>query len=344
MSAPNYSFNFVSGVLNVTQAVLNVWANDANRTYGAANPPFSIRCTGFVNGDTTNVLGGAAGLTTTATASSPVAFYTITIAPGTLSATNYTFNLINGTMSVTPAVLTVTANNKSRNYGAANPVFIRGYRRLFERRQPKRRQRRPSLTTSATTGSPAGVDTITAAQGTLSAANYTFNPVNGTLTVRQVTLTMTANDTNRIGGGQPGVHGELHRFCQWRHGGGRKRGPSLTTSATTSSPAGGYTITNTLGTLSATNYTFSLVNGTLTVLPGSSFAILSLGVNNQVVTVTWSSVSNTVYGLQSSTNLAGTNWVSLLPNVTATGSTASQTNAIGGAPQKFYRVTVISGP
>ena len=123
LSAPNYSFNFVSGVLNVTQAVLNVWANDANRTYGAANPPFSIRCTGFVNGDTTNVLGGAAGLTTTATASSPVAFYTITIAPGTLSATNYTFNLINGTLSVTPAVLTVTANNKSRNYGAANPVF-----------------------------------------------------------------------------------------------------------------------------------------------------------------------------------------------------------------------------
>ena len=169
--------------------------------------------------------------------------------------------------------------------------------------------------------------------------------MNGTLTVRQVTLTVTANDTNRIfDAANPAFTASYTGFVNGDTLAVVSGSPSLTTSATTSSPAGGYTITNTLGTLSAANYTFSLVNGTLTVQPAAAFAILSLGVTNQVVTVTWSSVSNTVYGLQSSTNLVGTNWVSLLPNVTATGSTASQTNAIGGAPQKFYRVTVISGP
>ena len=35
--------------------------------------------------------------------------YAITIAAGTLSATNYNFSLVNGTLTVTQAVLTVTA-------------------------------------------------------------------------------------------------------------------------------------------------------------------------------------------------------------------------------------------
>jgi hypothetical protein len=41
-----------------------------------------------------------------------------------------------------------------------------------------------SLTTKATSTSPAGTYPIVAAQGTLAAANYTFTFVNGTLTVK----------------------------------------------------------------------------------------------------------------------------------------------------------------
>ena len=262
MSAANYSFNFVNGTLTVAPVFLSVWANDASRGYGAANPVFTLKYVGFVNGETSNMLSGTPSLTTVATPASPVAFYTITTAQGTLvNATNYTYNFINGTLTVTQAVLTVTANNRSRAYGAANPAFTASYSGF----------------------------------------------VNG--------------DNNSVLSGSP----------------------SLTTSATTNSSPGNYAITAALGTLSAANYSFTFVNGTLTV-NSTNLTILSLGITNKVVTVTWSSVSGSTYGLQSNTNLTGTNWVSILPNVTATGTTASQTNAFSNVPHQYYRVTLISSP
>jgi hypothetical protein len=116
----------------------------------------------------------------------------------------------------------------------------------------------------------------------------------------------------------------------------------LSTSAVTNSPVGTYVITNTPGTLSATNYAISYTNGVLTVTPLPSPMILSFGVTNRVITVTWSSVSGATYELQSITNLAGTNWVNVQSNVTATGSITRQTNAIGNVPQQFYRVIYLN--
>ena len=40
-----------------------------------------------------------------------------------MSADNYTFSAVEGTLSVTPASLVINANNASRSYGQANPVF-----------------------------------------------------------------------------------------------------------------------------------------------------------------------------------------------------------------------------
>ena len=42
--------------------------------------------------------------------------------------------------------------------------------------------------------------------------------------------------------------------------------PGLITAATAASPVGNYTITNTLGTLSAASYIFNFVNGSLAVI------------------------------------------------------------------------------
>lgn len=94
---------------------LTVTANNASRAVGAQNPTFSASYSGFVNGDTAAVLTGSPGLTTTATTSSSAGLYPITVAQGTLAAGNnfpYTFNFVNGTLSVVAAptvVLTTTA-------------------------------------------------------------------------------------------------------------------------------------------------------------------------------------------------------------------------------------------
>jgi hypothetical protein len=100
-----------SVTLTVNQARLTVTANNATRVYGAANPTLTDTITGFVNGDTSTVVSGAAALSTTATGSSPVGTYPITAAQGTLAAANYTFNFVNGALTVdksTPVIAWVT--------------------------------------------------------------------------------------------------------------------------------------------------------------------------------------------------------------------------------------------
>ena len=105
--------------LTVNKGNLTVTANNASRVYGAANPAFTPSYSGFVNGDTSAVLTGSPSLTTTATAASPVGSYTITAAAGTLSAANYSFTFVNGTLTVTKAtsVLSVTSSLNPSVYG-----------------------------------------------------------------------------------------------------------------------------------------------------------------------------------------------------------------------------------
>jgi RHS repeat-associated protein len=180
----------VTQSVTVNKATLTVTANNISRAYGAANPTFTDTITGFVNGDTSSVVSGAPSLTTTATASSPVGSYTITAAAGTLAATNYSFTYVNGTLTVSQATLTVTANNTSRAYGTANPTFTDTITGFVNGDTTSVVSGSASLTTTATTSSPAGSYIITAAAGTLAATNYSFTYVNGTLTVTAATQTI----------------------------------------------------------------------------------------------------------------------------------------------------------
>ena len=59
----NYTISYVNGQLTVTPVLLTVMANSTNRLYGAINPAFTVTYSGFVNGDTANVLNGMPSLT-----------------------------------------------------------------------------------------------------------------------------------------------------------------------------------------------------------------------------------------------------------------------------------------
>ena len=91
--------------------------------YGAALPAFTAVYSGFVNGDTSAVLRGAPSLTTTATPASPAGTYPITAASGTLSAANYTFSFVNGSLTVDQITLvpgisfTLTSSLNPSTYG-----------------------------------------------------------------------------------------------------------------------------------------------------------------------------------------------------------------------------------
>jgi hypothetical protein len=89
-----------------------------------------------------------------------------------------------------------------------------------------------------------------------------------TLVVSQATLTVTANDASRVyGGADPTFTAAITGFVAGEvlATSGVTGSPSLTSTDNSASPVGTYPITATLGTLAAQNYTFTFVNGTLTV-------------------------------------------------------------------------------
>ena len=181
-----YAGNSKNASLTVAKAHLTVTAVAKSKVYGAAVPSLTPTFTGFVNGDTATVVGGAAKLTTTATTKSNVGTYPITVALGTLSAANYVVTPVNGTLTVTKAQLTVTAVNKTRKQGAANPALTDTITGFVNGDKSTVVKGKPTLSTTAVKTSPAGSYPIIVGLGSLSASNYSFTLVNGTLTVTGV--------------------------------------------------------------------------------------------------------------------------------------------------------------
>ena len=77
----------------------------------------------------------------------------------------------------------------------------------------------------------------------------------------------------------------------------------------------------------------------VTVMPHPAFE--SVALSNSVLTLTWSAISNETYRVQYTTNLAGTNWSELSPDVAASGPTATQTDSVSSDLQRFYRILVL---
>ncbi|HUO47668.1 MAG TPA: MBG domain-containing protein, partial [Acidimicrobiales bacterium] len=123
-----------------------------------------------------------------------------------------------------------------------------------------------SCSTTATSSSNAG--SYPSQCSGASDANYAVTYVNGSVNVAQAVLTVTANNQTMVFGGPvPTLTATITGFVngQTLATSGVTGAPSCSTTATTSSPGGTYPITCSLGTLGATNYSFTFVSGTLTV-------------------------------------------------------------------------------
>jgi MBG domain-containing protein len=123
----NYATASKNVLINVLKAPLTITADNKVKLVGDANPPLSFTPTGFVNGDTASVLTGSPSLSTTATNSSPVGNYPITITQGTLAASDYAFSFVNGTLSVTEPAPVILLETATTNAAAVDSVtFVRG--------------------------------------------------------------------------------------------------------------------------------------------------------------------------------------------------------------------------
>ena len=402
----NYTISYAGGTLTVNKAVLTVTAASTTRTYGSANPALTYSISGFVNTDTSSVVSGAPSLHTTAVTCSSVGSYPITIGAGTLSAANYSFSYVGGTLSVTPAPLTITATSKSktygttltlgttsfttrgllagatvtgvtltsagsaagaavgnypivpsaavgtglsnyaityvsgtltvkpaplkitapspaRTYGSANPTLAPTYSGFVAGDTATSLTTAPTCTTTATTTSGVGTYQVTCSGAVDS--NYTISYAGGTLTVNKAVLKVTAASTTRTyGSANPALTYSISGFVNTDTSSVVSGAPSLHTTAVTCSSVGSYPITIGAGTLSAANYSFSYVGGTLSVTPAP-------------LTITATSKSKT-YGTTLTLGTTSFTTRGLLAGATVTGVILTSAGSVAGAAVGTYPI------
>ena len=320
--------NYADGVLTVNPAPLTVTANNAAKTYGSANPSLSVAYTGFVNGDSSSSLTSQATASTSATSSSNAGTYPIS-ASGAVDS-NYAFNYVNGTLTVNPAPLTVTANNAAKTYGSANPVLSVTYTG-FVNGDTAASLTGLAIVAGATSASPVGNYPII--PGGLVSTNYVPTYVNGILAVHPAPLTITAPDLSRnygdnyltISASYSGfVNGDAAASVVWNL--------NLTTPATSASPVGNYPLTPS-ATLLTPNYTPIYVNGTLTVNKAPLYisindATRAVSQPNPVFTATFSGLvngdtSSVLSGLQLTSSAVSSSAAGTYPIVASSLGTAA---------------------
>lgn len=262
-SRQGYRLALIDGAVTVARAPLTVSADDTSRRYGAANPAFTARYSGFVLGDDATGLGGALSFSTRASSTSDVGSYAIT-ASG-LTSGNYAISYAPGTLAVTPAPLTVAARDTSRRYGNANPTLFATYSGLVA---GDTAAGLGPLTLASAANATSSVGTYPITPSGLASTNYAISYAPGTLTVTKAPLTIMANDASRrYGEANPTFGARYFGFVAGDDATDLAGSLSLVTAATRTTGVGGHAIT--ASGLSSGNYAITWRPGTLTINPAA---------------------------------------------------------------------------
>jgi MBG domain (YGX type) len=181
LASATYSISYVAGQFTITGAPLAVTANGASRQYGQPNPAFTATFNGFMNNESPAVLGGALICASAAVPASPVSGSPYSIICSGLSSTNYLIGYAPGQLTITPAPLTITASNATRQVGQANPAFSAAFNGFVNGESAAVLSGTLTCATTATTSSPAG-NYPTTCSG-LTSSNYRITYAAGQLTI-----------------------------------------------------------------------------------------------------------------------------------------------------------------
>jgi hypothetical protein len=113
LTSPNYAITYATGKLTITKAPLTVAANGFTETYNglAYSGGNGATYTGFVDNQTSSVLGGTLGYAGTSQGARNAGTYVIR--PKGLTSPNYAITFTNGTLTINKAPLTITADSGS---------------------------------------------------------------------------------------------------------------------------------------------------------------------------------------------------------------------------------------
>ena len=271
-NSANYDVTIINGTYTIAKKAITIYAVDKSSKYGddIASLTYTIPENALVNGDTDTEAVLKVTLTTTATNTSNVDDYDIT---GSATSANYDITVANGTYTVKPKAITVNLNSSESQYGLAivppTPTLADGHAMAYD--EPI------SVLNIAYVNMPvnAGDYTLTTDNATYSNLNYVVEFNKGGYKITPAPITYTIDDkasnygisletlTGRVTAGEIYNQDDLEI--------------TLTTTATSTSPKGNYTIT---GTCANKNYEVVFVEGTYTI--GESIIVISIVEKTQV--------------------------------------------------------------
>ncbi len=256
-TAANYAITFVNGKVTVEKAALTVTAENKEVEYGEEAPVFTVTYEGWKNADDALVVSGLT-LTSEYAVTSNVGTYAIV--PANAEATNYAITFVNGTLTVNQAPLTITADNKEVEYGEEAPAFTASYSG-WKNADDATVVSGLTFTSEYLVTSNVGTYAIVPANAT--ATNYAISYVNGTLTVNQAPLTITAEDKYMFYGNE--VPEFTATYAGWKNADDETvvSGLAYTCVYAPGSYIGTYAINPNSAT--AHDYAITFVDGTLTV-------------------------------------------------------------------------------
>jgi len=257
----NYVVTYVGGTLTVVPATLTITAGDVTKTYGAT-ATLSYTATGLVNGDTVSSVALASD---GAPATASVGDYAVAASEAAGSGlSNYVVTYVDGTLTVVPASLTITASDAAKTYGET--AVLDGY--SVSGLVNGDTVEAVSLASDGSVATAFVGDYAITAGGATGAglSNYVVTYVDGKLTVVPATLTITASDASK-------AYGETAVLDGYGVS-GLVNGDSVSTvalasdGAPTEAAAGDYAIVAS-GAAGAglSNYAITYVDGVLTVTP-----------------------------------------------------------------------------
>ncbi len=256
LSDYDYLINLVAGVLTIDPGPIQnllITAQNAAKTFGENNPAFAAT---FSIPAAVNDVSGLQ-FSVSALLDSPVGTYVIM--PFGATGTGYNISYAPGTLTVNPRLLTIGAADLTKTYGDVTPAFTPTFDNLA------------SFHTVTDMGalvlnSPATAQFVDAGSYSITPSgavnsNYTISYSNGTATVDQRPVTLTADgDSREYGDANPVFFATPSGFVNNDYA---RSNLTIGTSATATSNVGNYDIVP--SAYNDSNYDVSFVNGTLEI-------------------------------------------------------------------------------
>jgi hypothetical protein len=321
----NYTLNYVGANLTVTTLAITVTADSQSKAYGDTDPaltytfspmplPFGDTFSGALSRTAGEIVG------------------TYAVEQGTLSLnSNYTLSYVGANLTVTPLVVTVTADSQSKVYGDADPGLTFTYG--------------PDLVGSdifsgaLSRAAGENVGSYAIDQGSLSlSSNYTLSYLEAELTITPLAITVTADSQSKVYGDADPA---LTFTCVPALLNSDSFSGSL--SRTGNGSVGTYAVTQ--GTLTAgSNYAITLVSDSFVITPRSMTITAGDLSKTFGATITFAGTEFTVVGLLNTDLVNGMTLTSAGVDATAAaGMYAIVPSAAAGTGLDNYNITYLNG-